>query len=80
VTGFINVILTNSVCIENSAFQAVSEIKNTLVGHSLNCVCVCACMYIWGVTWHFLVFLHGTVLETVSVVSIVTRLQICLDN
>jgi peptidoglycan biosynthesis protein MviN/MurJ (putative lipid II flippase) len=62
---FINVFLINSVCIENDAFQVVSEIKNTLVGHFLNCVCVCACMHMWGVTWHFLVLLHGTVLRTV---------------
>jgi hypothetical protein len=54
---FINVILINSVCIENSAFQAVSETKNTLVGHSVNCVCLCGggggeveYMHIWDVT------------------------------
>jgi hypothetical protein len=68
--------LINNVCIENSEIQAVSEIKNTLVEHSLNCVCVCACMHIWGCYMAFLViFTWYSVRNCVSVVSIVTRLQ-----
>jgi len=49
-------ILINSVCIENSAFQAVPEIKNTLVGHfSELCVFVHACIYgvLHGTSWYF---------------------------